>query len=107
MTTDWRLYEMLTREGWRPGDEPPIRNKITVEFEGHEIVLPLPEGAKVMGTDEERREAARDGAYKQMCRLEKENRELRAKLQPRGSAPIGVRPNRDREILDLQKWPGM
>jgi DnaJ-class molecular chaperone len=22
MTTDWRLYEMLTKDTWRPGDEP-------------------------------------------------------------------------------------
>lgn len=45
--TDWRLYEMLTKEDWRPGDEPPIQNKVTISYYGKTIVLPLPPGAEI------------------------------------------------------------
>lgn len=30
MNTDWRIYESLTHEDWRPGDEPTIRKSIVV-----------------------------------------------------------------------------
>jgi hypothetical protein len=47
MTTDWRLYEMLTKETWRHGDEPTIIYKITVKHGDREVVIPLPSGAEV------------------------------------------------------------
>lgn len=47
MTTDWRIYEMLTKADWRPGDEPTIRNKVTIKHGDREIVIPLPPGATV------------------------------------------------------------
>ena len=49
MTTDWRLYEMLTHADWRPGDEPKIVNSITIRHEGRVIVVPLPADAEVKG----------------------------------------------------------
>lgn len=47
MTTDWRSYEMLTKEDWRPGDEPEIRLAVTVEYRGKKVVIPLPADASV------------------------------------------------------------
>ena len=48
MTQDWRLYEMLTKADWRPGDEPRIENKITIRYEGRVVVIPLPAEAEVV-----------------------------------------------------------
>ena len=47
MTTDWRPYELLTKEDWRQGDEPEIRLAVTVEYRGSKIIIPLPDDASV------------------------------------------------------------
>ena len=49
-TTDWRLYEMLTKAEWRPGDEPIITSSVEVTFDGRRYVVPLPSGSKVKVT---------------------------------------------------------
>jgi hypothetical protein len=60
MTTDWRIYEMLTKETWRQGDEPEIVNKLTIRHGDYEIVVPLPAGATVDEVGEGR---DRDGVH--------------------------------------------
>lgn len=66
MTTDWRIYEMLTKADWRPGDEPKIVNKVTIRYEGREIVIPLPAGA-VVDVDEKPKGAQVKPAGRNLC----------------------------------------
>jgi hypothetical protein len=47
MNIDWRLYESLTRESWRIGDEPEIKNHILVTFDNKRVMIPVPFGAEV------------------------------------------------------------
>lgn len=56
MTTDWRLYAMLTKADWRPGDEPTIRNKITIRHGDRDVVIPLPPDAEVLELQQVREE---------------------------------------------------
>ena len=51
MTTDWRIYEMLAKADWKPGDEPPIRRKITITLGDRVIVVPLPRRVKTKFDD--------------------------------------------------------
>jgi hypothetical protein len=53
ITTDWRLYEMLTKEEWRAGDEPVVVNKIIVTHNGRTIEIPLPSDATAQQVTDE------------------------------------------------------
>lgn len=45
--TNWSIYQSLTKKDWRPGDEPMVKNKITIRQGQHTYVVPLPEGVSV------------------------------------------------------------
>lgn len=47
MTTDWRLHELLKPLNCKPGDEPEIKNHISVIYKDKLVKVPLPDGALV------------------------------------------------------------
>lgn len=53
MTQDWRIYEMLTKKDWRPGEEAdqPVGIKVVVTYGDHTIEIPLPPHATAVNVE--------------------------------------------------------